>query len=221
MEIAQKLVAVALVSSVNSVDSLQFSVGITLTMAATSLMVQPYLQQQASGMAVLQYVFLRSSAVYLGLGRPSPVSNDKHALYQLFAMVSTLNWGTNRYHDIIYYCKLYCIGFGQDVQIVVSFQLPAIAKSTHKVNALQCWCFICLALAALSFLEVRTRSITFCAVMISRLAQCLPYTISRAISSAEVCLDSVLGYVLQYQLPKQIGKLDHQPATNPTNFDKF
>ena len=56
MEIAQKLVAVALVSSVNSVDSLQFSVGITLTMAATSLMVQPYLQQQARGMAVFRCV---------------------------------------------------------------------------------------------------------------------------------------------------------------------
>ena len=48
MEIAQKLVAVAMVSVVNSVDALQFSLGIALTMAATSLMVQPYLQQQVN-----------------------------------------------------------------------------------------------------------------------------------------------------------------------------
>lgn len=63
MEIAQKLVAVALVSSVNSVDSLQFSVGITLTMAATSLMVQPYLQQQVNTLQCWCFICLALAAI--------------------------------------------------------------------------------------------------------------------------------------------------------------
>lgn len=63
MEIAQKLVAVALVSSVNSVDSLQFSVGITLTMAATSLMVQPYLQQQVNALQCWCFICLALAAL--------------------------------------------------------------------------------------------------------------------------------------------------------------
>eukprot|EP00438_Fugacium_kawagutii_P028121 Skav229520 [mRNA] locus=scaffold887:77290:86147:+ [translate_table: standard] len=47
MEIIQKLVAVALVSVVNSDDGLQLSLAITLLMAATSGMVQPYFHPQA------------------------------------------------------------------------------------------------------------------------------------------------------------------------------
>lgn len=47
MEILQKLVAVALVSVVNSDDGLQLSVAITLLMAAASGMVQPYFHPQA------------------------------------------------------------------------------------------------------------------------------------------------------------------------------
>eukprot|EP00438_Fugacium_kawagutii_P001127 Skav218118 [mRNA] locus=scaffold759:258333:264065:- [translate_table: standard] len=47
MEIVQKLVAVALVSVVNSGDGLQLSLAITLLMAAASGMVQPYFHPQA------------------------------------------------------------------------------------------------------------------------------------------------------------------------------
>eukprot|EP00438_Fugacium_kawagutii_P001123 Skav218114 [mRNA] locus=scaffold759:226674:227039:- [translate_table: standard] len=47
MEIVQKLVAVALVSVVNSDDGLQLSLAITLLMAAASGMVQPYFHPQA------------------------------------------------------------------------------------------------------------------------------------------------------------------------------
>eukprot|EP00438_Fugacium_kawagutii_P001126 Skav218117 [mRNA] locus=scaffold759:239295:250813:- [translate_table: standard] len=47
MEIVQKLVAVALVSVVNSDDGLQLSLAITLLMAAVSGMVQPYFHPQA------------------------------------------------------------------------------------------------------------------------------------------------------------------------------
>lgn len=47
MEIVQKLVAVALVSVVGSEDSLELSFAITMAMAATSAMVQPFLQPQA------------------------------------------------------------------------------------------------------------------------------------------------------------------------------
>ena len=46
MEIAQKLVAVFLVSVVASANGLQLSVAVTLTMAATSAMVQPYARPQ-------------------------------------------------------------------------------------------------------------------------------------------------------------------------------
>ena len=48
MEIVQKLVAMLLVSVVETEKALQFSLGITLTMAATSAMVQPYAQPQVS-----------------------------------------------------------------------------------------------------------------------------------------------------------------------------
>ena len=63
MEIAQKLVAVALVSVVNSADALQFSLGIALTMAATSLMVQPYLQQQVNTLQCFCFVCLGLAAL--------------------------------------------------------------------------------------------------------------------------------------------------------------
>ena len=46
MEILQKLVAVALVSVVTSVDCLHLSMAITMAMAATCALVQPYLQPQ-------------------------------------------------------------------------------------------------------------------------------------------------------------------------------
>lgn len=48
MEIAQKLVAMILVSVADTEKSLQFSLGITLTMAAASAMVQPVAQPQVS-----------------------------------------------------------------------------------------------------------------------------------------------------------------------------
>ena len=47
MEIVQKLVAVALVSVVSSANGLQLSVALSLGMAATSALVQPYAQPQA------------------------------------------------------------------------------------------------------------------------------------------------------------------------------
>ena len=58
MEILQKLVAVALVSIVDSKDALQLSLAITLGMAATCGLVQPYLQpqvgEQIGGMPVVE-----------------------------------------------------------------------------------------------------------------------------------------------------------------------
>jgi len=48
MEIAQKLVAMILVSVADTEKSLQFSLGITLTLAAASATVQPYAQPQVS-----------------------------------------------------------------------------------------------------------------------------------------------------------------------------
>ena len=47
MEILQKAAAIALVSVVRSEDGVELSVAITLLMAATSRMVQPFLQPQA------------------------------------------------------------------------------------------------------------------------------------------------------------------------------
>ena len=47
MEIVQKLVAVALVSVVSSANGFQLSVALSLGMAATSALVQPYAQPQA------------------------------------------------------------------------------------------------------------------------------------------------------------------------------
>ena len=49
MEIVQKLVAMALVSTVSSPDGLQQALGITLGMAAMVALVQPYLKPQADG----------------------------------------------------------------------------------------------------------------------------------------------------------------------------
>ena len=46
MEIVQKLVAVALVSAVGSANGFQWSVALSLGMAATSALVQPYAQPQ-------------------------------------------------------------------------------------------------------------------------------------------------------------------------------
>ena len=46
MEIVQKLVAVALVSVVSSANGFQLSVALSLGMAATSALVQPYAQPQ-------------------------------------------------------------------------------------------------------------------------------------------------------------------------------
>ena len=47
MEIAQKLVAVGVVSTVSSANGFQCCFALTMTMAATSGMVQPYAQPQA------------------------------------------------------------------------------------------------------------------------------------------------------------------------------
>lgn len=48
MEIVQKLVAMLLVSVVETKKALQFSLGITLAMAAISAMIRPYAQPQVS-----------------------------------------------------------------------------------------------------------------------------------------------------------------------------
>ena len=47
MEIAQKLIAVAIVSAVSSTNGFEWCFALTMTMAATSGMVQPYAQPQA------------------------------------------------------------------------------------------------------------------------------------------------------------------------------
>ena len=56
MEIAQKLVAVGVVSAVSSTNGFQWCFALTMTMAATSGMVQPYAQPQARP-HVLQIMF--------------------------------------------------------------------------------------------------------------------------------------------------------------------
>jgi len=47
MEIAQKLVAVGVVTTVSSTNGFECCFALTMTMAATSSMVQPYAQPQA------------------------------------------------------------------------------------------------------------------------------------------------------------------------------
>lgn len=47
MEIAQKLVAVALVAIVSKIEGMMMPVGVTLVMAVTSGTVRPYSQPQA------------------------------------------------------------------------------------------------------------------------------------------------------------------------------
>jgi len=62
MEIVQKLVAMLLVSVVETEKALQFSLGITLTMAATSAMVQPYAQPQANRLHFYSFICLALAA---------------------------------------------------------------------------------------------------------------------------------------------------------------
>ena len=62
MEIVQKLVAVFLVSVVASANGLQLSVAITLTMAATSAMVQPYARPQVNRLHCCSFICLAMAA---------------------------------------------------------------------------------------------------------------------------------------------------------------
>lgn len=66
MEIVQKLVAVALVSVVGSEDSLELSFAITMAMAATSAMVQPFLQPQVNALQCCCFLCLALAAVSFG-----------------------------------------------------------------------------------------------------------------------------------------------------------
>lgn len=66
MEILQKLVAVALVSIVDSKDALQLSLAITLGMAATCGLVQPYLQPQVNTLQSCCFVSLALAALSFG-----------------------------------------------------------------------------------------------------------------------------------------------------------
>jgi len=62
MEIVQKLVAVFLVSVVASANGLQLSVAITLTMAATSAMVQPFARPQVNRLHCCSFICLAMAA---------------------------------------------------------------------------------------------------------------------------------------------------------------
>ncbi|CAJ1374519.1 unnamed protein product [Effrenium voratum] len=62
LEIVQKLVAVALVSTVSSPDGLQQALGITLGMAAMVALVQPYLKPQANTLLACCYLCLAVAA---------------------------------------------------------------------------------------------------------------------------------------------------------------
>jgi len=62
MEILQKLVAVALVSVVTSVDCLHLSMAITMAMAATCALVQPYLQPQVNTLQCCCFLSLAMAA---------------------------------------------------------------------------------------------------------------------------------------------------------------
>ncbi|CAJ1354305.1 unnamed protein product, partial [Effrenium voratum] len=62
MEIVQKLVAMALVSTVSSPDGLQQALGITLGMAAMVALVQPYLKPQANTLLACCYLCLAMAA---------------------------------------------------------------------------------------------------------------------------------------------------------------
>ena len=62
MEIAKKLVAVSLVRLVVSVKGLEFSLGITLTMAATTAMMQPYSQKQVNTLQSCSFLCLALAA---------------------------------------------------------------------------------------------------------------------------------------------------------------
>ena len=68
MEIVQKLVAMLLVSVVETEKALQFSLGITLTMAATSAMVQPYAQPQANRLHFCSFMCLALAAASFHYG---------------------------------------------------------------------------------------------------------------------------------------------------------
>ena len=65
MEIVQKLVAVFLVSVVASANGLQLSVAITLMMAATSAMVQPFARPQVRLWALFGNDVLQCSTHFL------------------------------------------------------------------------------------------------------------------------------------------------------------
>ncbi|CAJ1413508.1 unnamed protein product, partial [Effrenium voratum] len=62
LEIVQKLVAVALVSTVYSPDGLKLALGITLTTAAMVALVQPYLKPQANTLLTCCYLCLAVAA---------------------------------------------------------------------------------------------------------------------------------------------------------------
>jgi len=62
MEIVQKLVAMLLVSVVETEKALQFSLGITLTMAAVSAMIKPYAQPQANRLHFYSFICLALAA---------------------------------------------------------------------------------------------------------------------------------------------------------------
>ncbi|CAJ1442445.1 unnamed protein product [Effrenium voratum] len=62
LEIVQKLVAVALVSTVSSPDGLKLALGITLTTAAMVALVQPYLKPQANTLLACCYLCLAVAA---------------------------------------------------------------------------------------------------------------------------------------------------------------
>ncbi|CAJ1391037.1 unnamed protein product [Effrenium voratum] len=63
MEILQKVFAIALVSVVGSEDGVQLSVAITLLMAATSAMVQPFLQPQINALQCCCFLCLALASV--------------------------------------------------------------------------------------------------------------------------------------------------------------
>ena len=140
----QKLVAVALVFMVTSADGLQNCFGINLGMAAACAMVQAYARPQVrlypNQVVCCKRIHECRFVLFpfvLSLAATSPLSGSPNFGVRSFAC---------SLYSLFESCKCLVFDAGKVVNVTV------IANSEdHQVNLLQSFCFLCLALATLSF----------------------------------------------------------------------
>ena len=169
MEVVQKLVAVALVSMVTSADGLQNCFGINMGMAAACAMVQAYARPQVrlypnQVVSCKRIHECRASSIFLACLVMSlilfaiilSVSCRPLSCVDNFCFLSAFGFFTAlvaKFHRFA--CNLYslfesckCLVF--DARKLVNVTVITNSED-HQVNLLQSFCFLCLALATLSF----------------------------------------------------------------------